>query len=88
VREEVDLIGIVRKNEPREALAPKSVVTNDTFTLRDVDAMADKLGTARVFLDADEHSSVKGGPVGGQTRVTLRNEHFSYILTWWVKGIV
>lgn len=27
-------------------------------------------------------STVPGGPVGGQTRVTLRNEHLQYIITW------
>lgn len=28
-------------------------------------------------------STVPGGPVGGQTRVTLRNEHLQYIVTWY-----
>lgn len=27
-------------------------------------------------------NSVAGGPIGGQTNVQLRNEHFSYIITW------
>lgn len=27
-------------------------------------------------------STVPGGPIGGQTRVTLRNEHMQYIVTW------
>lgn len=27
-------------------------------------------------------STVPGGPIGGQTRVTLRNEHMQYIITW------
>ena len=27
-------------------------------------------------------TSVPGGPIGGQTNVQLRNEHTSYILTW------
>lgn len=29
-------------------------------------------------------STIPGGPIGGQTRVTLRNEHMQYIITWWV----
>lgn len=27
-------------------------------------------------------STIPGGPIGGQTRVTLRNEHMQYIITW------
>ena len=27
-------------------------------------------------------STVKGGPVGGQTKVLLRNNHTEYIITW------
>ena len=27
-------------------------------------------------------TTVTGGPVGGQTRVTLRNDHLQYIFTW------
>lgn len=26
--------------------------------------------------------TIPGGPIGGQTRVTLRNEHMQYIVTW------
>ena len=29
-------------------------------------------------------STVAGGPIGGQTKVSLRNEHLTYILTWLV----
>lgn len=32
-------------------------------------------------------STVPGGPIGGQTRVTLRNEHLQYIVTWWVSAL-
>ncbi len=55
---------------------------SDMSSNRDVDAIAAKLGTAPVYLDADADSSVPNGPVGGQTRVTLRNDHLSYLITW------
>lgn len=45
--------------------------------------MSSKLGTLPVFIDADGTSTIPGGPIGGQTRVTLRNEHLSYIVTWY-----
>lgn len=40
-------------------------------------------GAAPVLLDATYESTVPGGPVGGQTRITLRNEHLSYLITWY-----
>lgn len=36
-----------------------------------------------IFLDATNDFDVEGGPIGGQTRISLRNEHLSYILTWY-----
>lgn len=40
-------------------------------------------GAQPYWLDADSASTVAGGPVGGQTRVTLRNDHLSYLVTWY-----
>jgi surfeit locus 1 family protein len=44
--------------------------------------MAEMAGTEAVLLDAKAETTVPGGPVGGQTRVSLRDEHLSYLLTW------
>lgn len=44
--------------------------------------MARITGADPYWLDATSESTIKGGPIGGQTRVTLRNEHMSYIVTW------
>ena len=79
--EERELIGVVRKSESRPQFAPKNVLNSDTWTHRDVVGLADKFSCEAVFLDAvedDQQDMIKGG----QTRVTLRNEHFSYMLTW------
>lgn len=45
--------------------------------------MARLLDTAPLFFDAAASSTVPDGPIGGQTVLTVRNEHFSYILTWY-----
>lgn len=54
----------------------------DMWNHRDVESMAYSRNTAPVFLDADIDASMKGGPIGGQTRVTLKNDHVNYIITW------
>lgn len=53
------------------------------YLSRDVYALAKRLDTDPIFVDASEESSVKGGPIGGQTRVKLRNDHLSYMITWY-----
>lgn len=82
VKGEVDLTGIVRKNEPRAQFTPKNRIDSDQWQHRDLPALADKLGTLPVFIDAKAETSVPGGPIGGQTKISLRNEHLSYMITW------
>ncbi|CAH8660128.1 unnamed protein product [Heterobilharzia americana] len=57
------------------------------YSCRNIEKMCDDLKTLPIFVDADYESSIVGGPVGGQTRVALRNEHASYIFTWFSLGI-
>ncbi|CAG0918088.1 unnamed protein product [Notodromas monacha] len=78
----VTLTGIFRLDEPRANFQWKNQAEGVNWNYRDVTAMAAKVGAVPIFLDADAASTVPGGPVGGQTRVTLRNEHLSYIITW------
>uniref|UniRef100_A0A8C2DCJ6 SURF1-like protein n=1 Tax=Cyprinus carpio TaxID=7962 RepID=A0A8C2DCJ6_CYPCA len=37
----------------------------------------------KIFIDAVLDSTIPDGPIGGQTRVTLRNEHRQYVITWY-----
>lgn len=77
----VNLTAVVRKNENRAPFMPDNSKGSLIFTFRDVNTMAQVTGTAPVCIDAVE--SFPGGPQGGQTRVTLRNEHLSYMFTWY-----
>ncbi|EAT36694.1 AAEL011244-PA [Aedes aegypti] len=76
----VELQGVVRLPENRPQFTPNQ--RGAIFMYRDVPKMAEQCGTEPYFLDATVESTVPHGPVGGQTRVTLRNEHLSYIFTW------
>ncbi|XP_066517681.1 surfeit locus protein 1 [Hoplias malabaricus] len=83
VTEEVDLVGVVRLTEQRKPFVPQNNVEANRWHYRDLEAMAKATGAEQIFIDAVLESTVPGGPVGGQTRVTLRNEHMQYILTWY-----
>lgn len=76
----VELQGVVRLPENRPQFTPNQ--RGPIFMYRDVPKMAQICETEPYFLDATAESTVPHGPVGGQTRVTLRNEHLSYIFTW------
>jgi len=87
IQGKVDLVGVLRSNEQTLSMVPKNQVEKSTWFSRDVDALATRLGTEKIYLDLDMASSLyaaqRGGPVGGQTRVSLTNDHVQYMLTWW-----
>ncbi|XP_070501094.1 SURF1-like protein [Chironomus tepperi] len=77
----VEVEGIVRLNEPRPQFSPEH--RSGPFLYRDVQKMCQLSGSDPYFIDAKYDPNLKDGPIGGQTRVTLRNEHLSYIITWY-----
>lgn len=83
IEDEVELVGVVRHQEQRMPFAANNRPASNQWFHRDIDAMCHQLNTDAVFIDADRNSTVAGGPVGGQTNVTVRNEHLSYIITWY-----
>lgn len=78
----VEMKGIVRKNETRPQFMPKMPLKGRHFAWKDLHRMSELTGAKPYLIDASSHSSVPGGPIGGQTIVTIRNEHLSYIFTW------
>uniref|UniRef100_A0A8C7NHL0 SURF1-like protein n=1 Tax=Oncorhynchus mykiss TaxID=8022 RepID=A0A8C7NHL0_ONCMY len=83
VDDEVDLVGVVRLTEIRKPFVPQNDVDRNRWHYRDLETMARVTGAEQIFIDADLASTIPGGPIGGQTRVTLRNEHMQYIMTWY-----
>ncbi|XP_067826102.1 surfeit locus protein 1 [Heptranchias perlo] len=83
ITDEVELVGVVRLSETRKPFIPQNDVEKNYWYYRDLKAMAQVVDTEPILIDADLDSTVPGGPVGGQTRITLRNEHLQYIITWY-----
>lgn len=78
----IDMLGILRLSDKRYTYGMRNKETSDEWQIRDVESLAKALGTAPIFLDADQKLTPKVGPIGGQTQITVRNEHVSYIITW------
>ncbi|XP_035197791.1 surfeit locus protein 1 [Oxyura jamaicensis] len=83
IEDEIDLTGVVRLSETRKPFVPENNIEKNRWHYRDLEAMAKVTGAEPIFIDADFKSTVPGGPIGGQTRVSLRNEHMQYIVTWY-----
>lgn len=81
IEDEVELVGLLRKDEIISSFTPPNKPPNE-WHFREIDLMSKTLNTLPVLLDATIESSVKGGPLGGQTAINLRNEHMNYIVTW------
>lgn len=87
------------ENRPPFMPQQQSTKDKSLFIYRDIDQMAARAGDtcASVFLDATDdldiiepQSNTIGAargdvvvPIANQTRLTLRNEHLSYVLTWY-----
>ncbi|XP_033116172.1 surfeit locus protein 1-like isoform X2 [Anneissia japonica] len=85
--DEVEVVGVVRSTEKRAPFMPNNDEKNNRWHFRDHEAMAAYVGAVPILIDSDLESSVPGGPIGGQTRVKLRNEHLQYIITWYSLSI-
>ncbi|XP_017376900.1 surfeit locus protein 1-like isoform X1 [Cebus imitator] len=80
---EVDLVGMVRLTETGKSFVPENNPERNHWHYRDLEAMARITGAEPIFIDADFKSTVPGGPIGRQARVTLRKEHLQYINPVW-----
>ncbi|XP_053623784.1 surfeit locus protein 1 [Plodia interpunctella] len=79
----VELVGVVRLTEKRAPFMPKNKPESGSWYSRDLEQMSDYIGCEPVWLDArGSWEPPESWPIPNQTRVTLRNEHVSYIFTW------
>ncbi|XP_006624467.1 surfeit locus protein 1 [Apis dorsata] len=83
IKGETEIIGILRISERRPPFVPKNRPYNNMWYYRDVDAMAKKGDASPVYIEMIVNNNPNKYPLGGQTIVELRNEHLSYILTWY-----
>ncbi|KLK91216.1 surfeit 1 [Microvirga vignae] len=85
-QDDVTLTGLVRAPEARNAFTPKDEPQKNLWFARDPHAIADARKLERVapfLIDADTTPNPGGWPRGGQTQLTLPNNHLQYALTWY-----
>ncbi|EGY01628.1 SURF1 family protein [Nitrospirillum viridazoti Y2] len=87
---EVTVDGVARVPPPRGWMQPDNLVNDNFWLWYDLPAMAAKAGTEvpePVVVEAGATSNPGGFPVGGQTRVTIPNDHLQYAITWYCLAV-
>ncbi|QRM28471.1 SURF1 family protein [Microvirga sp. VF16] len=82
---EVTITGLVRAPEPRNPFTPNDDPAKNQWFARDPQAIAaaHKLERVAPFLiDADASPNPGSWPRGGQTPLTVPNNHLQYAVTW------
>jgi surfeit locus 1 family protein len=81
----VTVTGLVRAPETRGAFVPVNDPAREEWFMRDPATMARARGLDRVapfYLDADAAPNSGGWPRGGQTNLSVPNNHLQYAMTW------
>jgi surfeit locus 1 family protein len=82
---EASVTGLVRAPEGPRLFVPDNDPVRNLWFTRDVEAIASAKGLTHVapfLIDADATPKPGGWPKGGQTRLTIPNDHLAYALTW------
>lgn len=84
----VELVGVVRRNQPKPYFVPDNLPDKNVWFTVDVPLMRKMAGGTpdpaldAFFLEADAKPNPGGLPVGGQTRLDIPNDHLQYAITW------
>ncbi len=87
----VDLVGALRWPEPRGTFSPADDPGRNLWFVRDPVAIAAAKGWGEVapfFVELEAPQPPGGLPRAGALRVSLRNEHLQYAVTWYGLAVV
>jgi len=82
---EAHIVGVWRVPDPLGWFTPAPDAAHRIWYAHDLGAIAKADGiklAAPAIVEADATPNPGGWPKGGQTRVTFRNEHLQYAITW------
>jgi surfeit locus 1 family protein len=85
------IVGVWRTPDVPGAFTPAPDLAHRIWYAHDLGAIAKRDGVALaapVIIEADATPNPGGWPRGGQTRVTFRNEHLQYAITWFGLAVV
>jgi len=91
----VEVDGVLRvPKEPTglfSSMVPRNQPGDNIWVYVDVPAMAATVKLDHVlpfYIEADATPNPGGFPIGGQTRITLPNDHLQYAITWYLLALI
>ena len=90
----LDLEGLLRTDGWKGAdfVKPDNKPAERAYYWIDIPVMAESAGLTNavreVYLEAGPAKNPGGFPIGGQTRIHLRNDHLQYAITWYALAII
>ncbi|HAD26491.1 MAG TPA: hypothetical protein DCF61_12225 [Alphaproteobacteria bacterium] len=87
----VQISGLARLPWSQQLFVADNEPEANIWFFGDIDAMAATHNIANyapVYVEADATGNPGGFPVGGQSRITFRNDHLSYALTWYSLAVI
>ncbi|KAK2584010.1 hypothetical protein KPH14_006467 [Odynerus spinipes] len=87
VENTVEITGVVRKEEQHSSFVPANDPEGGQWCYRDIKTMADIAGTSPVYVDLWSKQDPSNGPISCQTNINVRNEHFTYMITWYTLSV-
>ncbi|MEM8914654.1 MAG: SURF1 family protein, partial [Pseudomonadota bacterium] len=88
---EIDVVGLLRITEPGGTLLERNDPSANRWYSRDVVALSADVGLAQsatYFIDAEHDGEPASWPRGGLTKVTFRNPHLTYAMTWYAMALL
>ncbi len=86
----VTVEGIGRTRQVRRGLVPENLPDRNLWFTMDLPVMAEAAGLPEIvpiYLEAGGAPNPGGYPLGGQTRISLPNDHLQYAITWFLLAI-
>lgn len=90
IKGETHVTALVRLTQKQGMMQPDNDPAKNVWFYVDVEEMKKASGVATeidYWFEADATPNPGGFPIGGQTRITLVNDHLQYAVTWFVFAI-
>jgi surfeit locus 1 family protein len=90
IKGETDVTALVRLTQKQGMMQPDNDPVKNVWFFIDVPEMKKASGVATeidYWFEADATPNPGGFPIGGQTRISLPNDHLQYAVTWFVFAI-
>ncbi len=90
IKGETDVVALVRLTQKQGMMQPDNDPAKNVWFYVDVEEMKKASGVATeidYWFEADATPNPGGFPIGGQTRISLPNDHLQYAVTWFVFAV-